>query len=119
MITMKWPPTFKDVLGTFDKMTWVLAQETHILLSILTLVFAEAYNIPLWVGAVAIMGFALLKETLIDPYDFEHNPFFWNGIVDWAFYGVGVGIGLTLIYVANFFGLGHLFGNFGHFLWFL
>ena len=104
---MTWPKIPQWILGRFDATAWLLAQETHLLIGILVMVFAKAYGVPYWVAGLALMAFVLFKETVIDPW-LEGNPFFWSGFIDALFYIAGIGIGLAVIYVANHFGLGHL-----------
>lgn len=49
------------------------------------------------IAVVVFLAIDLLKESLWDPIHEVDNPFLWQGVVDFGWYLVGVGIALALV----------------------
>lgn len=94
-------PAEHPLLGGASAFEILLAALVHIAFGIVFVFGAVILHRPWWEGAATIMGIAVVKETLIDPYDFEKNPF-WNGTLnsgafDLAMYVVGVAIAYAFL----------------------
>jgi hypothetical protein len=81
------------------------AAVAHFMSAVVAVLGAVLFGFPWWYGAIGVLVVAAVKETVVDPNDFEHNPF-WNGTLDsgafdLALYPVGVGAAVLLLFLAH------------------
>jgi hypothetical protein len=92
--------------ATVPESTYVAAAAVaHVACGALAVLGAVLFGFPAWTGAVAVLVVAAIKETVVDPYDFERNPF-WTGTLnsgafDLAMYPVGVGLAFLALVLAH------------------
>lgn len=83
-----------------EQHAWILAQEVHVSLGSLFVFAAKClFNAPL-IGAIVILVVAIIKEFSFDRI-IEKDPFFWNGLIDWSVYWLGVAIAAVSLAVVK------------------
>jgi hypothetical protein len=74
-----------------------LAQEVHAVVGFLAPTLALALGYPFWLGTVAILLVAAVKEGVVDFY-LEGQGFMEGGWLDFAFYVIGAAVASALFY---------------------
>ena len=78
----------------------LLAQEVHLAFGLMFVFGARAFGYPAWWGAATILVVDFVKEATFDQW-VEGEPLVWDGMIDWAFYWVGVLVALGILFFAH------------------
>jgi hypothetical protein len=82
------------------KHIWLLAQDCHFAWGVaFPMLFYALFNEP-FCGSVLILLTAIIKEVTFDQF-VEHDPFFWNGVIDLSFYFAGVITSGSMLFLAG------------------
>ncbi len=73
----------------------LVAQLGHFGYGCLLVVIPALYRAPAWLGPVMVLGWSLPKEFLFDIFVEKQTAL--DGLKDFAFYVLGLGLGLLLL----------------------